>query len=398
MSNKTVFNKQLAAPFDPRPKTKGAHFITLTMTDFVDLDATFKCNTCKSCFATTEKIKEHYRGEWHILNSKRRANGLFPLKRSEFKAISKEGSGSRKSTQGSVMGEKAPDAVEISKSETIFEEGENAEEAGPAEVVITEEAEPEPPVIAANISIFDDKEFATTDECVQYMAETFGFFIPDVEFLVDLEGLLVYLGEKVKLGGYCLYCQKLFVPGKPCQNHMVSKSHCKLRYENGIDGEEFEDFYDFSSSYEDMEDVEFDEDGNVIEGGMTIASTGEMVLADGRILGHRDFRQYYKQYYRPQDTREPILAQQREELLRLGGKYGGLKFNAEEVDQLEDMQVMTMLVKYHKDIRRGQIVEQRSQQKKDFRNQRLEYNNKNQKARTSEITTQKIRDYHGMLK
>lgn len=294
------------------------------------------------------------------------------------------------------MNEKAPDVTEFSKSETIAEEGENAEELE-KEVEIIEEAEPKPPVIAANVSIFDDKEFETTDECVQYMSQTFGFFIPDVEYLVDLDGLLVYLGEKVKLGGYCLYCQKMYTPGKPCQAHMISKSHCKLRYENGIDGEEFEDFYDFSSSYEDV-DAEFDEDGNLVEGGMTISSTGEMVLADGRILGHRDFRQYYKQYYRPADTREPILAAQREELLRLGGKFGGLKFNPEEVDTMEDMQVMHLLVKYHKDIRKGEIVEQRAQQRKEYKNQRLEYTSKNQKARTSEIITRKIRDYHGMLK
>lgn len=300
------------------------------------------------------------------------------------------------------MNDVAPALSEFIKSDTILEEndgeneGENAVE--PEEVKIVEVEEAQPPVIAANISIFDDKEFETTDECVQYMATTFGFFIPDVEFLVDRDGLLMYLSEKVKLGGYCLYCQKIYTPGKPCQNHMVSKSHCKLRYENGIDGEEFEDFYDFSASYEDMEDVEFDEDGNVVEGGMTISSTGEMVLADGRILGHRSFRQYYKQHYRPADTRAPILAQQREELLRLGGKFGGMKFLPEEVETMEDMQVMHLLVKYHKDIRKGMIVEQRAQQRDQQRAQRLDSNSKQAKVRSSEITTQKIMDYHGMLK
>lgn len=104
------------------------------------------------------------------------------------------------------------------------------------------------PNVAANISIFDDKEFTTTDECVQYMAETFGFSIPDVEFLVDLEGLLVYLSAKVKREGYCLYCQQAFTPGKPCQDHMVSASHCKLRFEIGIDREEYEKFYKFADN------------------------------------------------------------------------------------------------------------------------------------------------------
>lgn len=363
------------------------------MAESVDLESTFKCNTCKSCFASTEKIKEHYKGEWHILNSKRRAQGLIPLKRSEYKELIAQQGG--KKSSGSVAGDvQSPKRTNVEPPSTVTEEHEGELE----EEEDVEEEEPEPPKIGPNISIFDDKEFDTTDECVQYMATKFGFFIPDAEYLVDLDGLVEYLGEKVKLGGYCLYCQKIFGPGKPCQNHMTSKSHCKLRYENGIDGEEFEDFYDFSASYEDVDDVEFDEDGNVIEGGMKIASTGELVLSDGRIVGHRDFRRYYKQHYRPAETREPVLAAQREELLRLGGKFGGMKFDENEVATMEDMQVMAMLVRYQKEVRKGVMVEQRAQLHKERGQQRQEYKSKVQKMRSSEITTAKIRDYHGMLK
>lgn len=34
----------------------------------------------------------------------------------------------------------------------------------------------------------------------------FRFFIPDVEYLKDPEGLVGYVEEKVKLGNICLYC------------------------------------------------------------------------------------------------------------------------------------------------------------------------------------------------
>lgn len=351
-----------------------------------EIEADFKCNTCKSCFLSIEKIKEHYRGDWHILNSKRRANGLIPLKRSEFKAlIHQSPAKAPKSTNDKKVVADPLSSDPIDKTEDSVEK---------VEELIQEET---PPVVTANISIFDDKVFDNVDDCVQYMALTFGFFIPDVEFLSDLEGLLVYLGEKVKHGGICLYCQKQCVPGRPCQQHMLSKSHCKIAYENGIDGEEFEDFYDFSASYEDMEDVELDENGEVIENEVEIASTGELVLADGRILGHRDFRRYYKQHYRPADTRAPILAQQREELLRLGGKFGGLTFTPEDITTMEDVQVMQLLVRYQKDVRKGMMVEQRAQLKKDGRNQRLEYNSKINKLRSSETTTAKIRDYHRIL-
>lgn len=168
---------------------------------------------------------------------------------------------------------------------------------------------------AANISIFDDKEFSTTDECVQYMTETFGFFIPDVERLMDLEGLLVYLGEKVKLGGYCLYCQEVFAPGKPCQDHMVNASHCKLRYEVGVDREEYEDFYEYEVSADD----------GAVEDNMDAATISKLAPDDDRVQDDVDVQQ-----------RKPVLDPLRKELLRLGSKFGDLNFSAEELVRMED--------------------------------------------------------------
>ena len=49
-----------------------------------------KCNTCKCCFSSTDKVKEHYKTDWHVLNSKRRASSSVPLKRDEFKLLKKE--------------------------------------------------------------------------------------------------------------------------------------------------------------------------------------------------------------------------------------------------------------------------------------------------------------------
>jgi pre-60S factor REI1 len=35
---------------------------------------------------------------------------------------------------------------------------------------------------------------------------------------------------------------------------MIAKSHCKIAYETETEQEELEDFYDFSSAYEDVSD------------------------------------------------------------------------------------------------------------------------------------------------
>ena len=208
-----------------------------------------KCNTCKAAFSGIEKVKEHYRSEWHILNSKRRANNLAPLSKADYKIVTK--------TQAS----KKPAAPKIMSVDftlqsagggpSVSDRVPNTSQEG-SDVINTEaeEEEIEELPLGPNISIFDNKEFETVDECVKYMADTFGFFIPDVEYLIDMEGLLGYLGEKVKLGGLCLCCQRQCKPGRPCQNHMRDSSHCKIAFEEGVDLDEYEDFYDYTSSYE----------------------------------------------------------------------------------------------------------------------------------------------------
>jgi hypothetical protein len=179
---------------------------------------------------------------------------------------------------------------------------------------------------------------------------------------------------------------------------MISKSHCKVAYENGIDGEEYEDFFDFSASYEDVEDVEFDEDGNVIGDEMQVTELGELKLPSGRVVGHRAFSRYYKQRYPIEESRPSVLAQQREELLRLGYVLEGHNSNSEAViSRLSDTEVMTNLIKYHKQIRKNAIVDQRASQRAERIAQRREYNSTKDKLRASENHTSAIRDYHGLL-
>lgn len=209
-----------------------------------------KCNTCKAAFSGIEKVKEHYRSEWHILNSKRRANNLAPLSKADYKTVMKT-QASKKPVAPKIM------SVDFTLQSTgggpsVSDRAPNQTQGGSDEKNADEEEEEEIEELplGPNISIFDNKEFETVDECVKYMAETFGFFIPDVEYLVDMEGLLGYLGEKVKLGGLCLCCQKQCKPGRPCQNHMRDSSHCKIAFEEGVDLDEYEDFYDYTSSYE----------------------------------------------------------------------------------------------------------------------------------------------------
>ena len=416
------------------------------MSEFNSIESTNKCNSCKAQFTSIDVLKEHYRSNWHIFNSKRRANNLAPLSLSDFKKISPGlklnapnlsklpdkktaqdieykskstgvkitetdvnilGFNSNKSSltdikdlaiKYGVKPERIDSIVELAlqdgKDDLFLSNDDNENPGYDDDDILSKQVYDQMLDIKATVSIFDDKSFESVEECLHYMELNFGFFIPDREYLTDLDGMLCYLSEKVKIGGICLYCQKQLTPGKSCQNHMINKSHCKIAYEEDIDLDEFEDFYDFSSLYEDISD-EDDEDSN--GDNLQISSIGELILPDGRTVGNREFNLYYKQRFRPQDNRPSILAQKREELLRLETLFGAIKMDPTSIERLSDAQVVAMIKKERKEERKSLIIAQRVEQRQRFKAQRREYKSNVDALRSSQNTTAKIRDYHSMI-
>jgi pre-60S factor REI1 len=57
------------------------------------------------------------------------------------------------------------------------------------------------------VSLFDNKVSSSMEENLQYMYKTFGFFLPDAEYLADPEGLLKYLGAKLSYGKVRRMCR-----------------------------------------------------------------------------------------------------------------------------------------------------------------------------------------------
>uniref|UniRef100_UPI0037E82909 cytoplasmic 60S subunit biogenesis factor ZNF622 n=1 Tax=Semicossyphus pulcher TaxID=241346 RepID=UPI0037E82909 len=138
---------------------------------------------------------------------------------------------------------------------------------------------------------------------VAHMTKAHGFFIPDVEFLVDLKGLIRYLGEKVGAGNVCLWCNekgRSFYSAEAVQSHMTDKSHCKL-FTEGDAALEFADFYDFRSSYPDRKEGEDAETGEEeLPDDKTLEyddETLELTLPSGAKIGHRSLMRYYKQRF-----------------------------------------------------------------------------------------------------
>jgi pre-60S factor REI1 len=98
---------------------------------------------------------------------------------------------------------------------------------------------------------------SSLEDNLTHMSSKHSFFIPDAEYLIDLTGLITYLGEKLAVGNICIYCNgkgREFRTLDAVRKHMVDKSHCKIAYDTENDMLEMSDFFDFSSSYPDAEE------------------------------------------------------------------------------------------------------------------------------------------------
>lgn len=176
-------------------------------------------------------------------------------------------------------------------------------------------------------------------ENLTHMASAHSFFIPDADYLIDLSGLITYLGEKIAVGNICIYCNgkgRELRTLEAVRKHMLDKAHCKIAYDTEDDRLEVSDFYDFTASYpaesrkkksrkprpedEEWEDVDndnseaeeildednseppesgSDSDESIPDNQITYGDTEyELVLPSGTRIGHRSMKRYYAQSLR----------------------------------------------------------------------------------------------------
>lgn len=113
--------------------------------------------------------------------------------------------------------------------------------------------------------LFCTKRLSTIEDSLKHMSSVHSFFIPDRELLVDLPGLLAYLGEKVLIGNICLYCPggaKEFGNLESVRRHMQDKGHCKIAFETDEDRAELADFFSFDVEDEDEAWEDMDDEGD----------------------------------------------------------------------------------------------------------------------------------------
>lgn len=355
-------------------------------------------------FESREALAAHYQTPWHKYNLKRRSAQLPALPYADFEArwsaaqavrnekkeagtdhlknkdqkrkISKKRNGDDKdkdvdevagSPSGAVVRSQVPAYDRMKESQTESNNGPilgsthkemmvEGEQLSTTEAVVDDDKETaageeqddeEQVEIDPCQSLFDRHVADSAIENAEYLYLTYGFFIPDREFLIDVEGLLGYCQEKIQIGRTCLYCQRQFGSASACINHMRSSTHTKLCYEADVDMHEFDVFYDFSKvnrefmeqqkvrhqsdsvvdeendEDDDWEDVVEGEDGESEEGnsqwyddyqsdmnimGFDVTPLGEIIFPDGRIIGHRGLRKYYRQNLRTTGPKSTAVA------------------------------------------------------------------------------------------
>lgn len=119
--------------------------------------------------------------------------------------------------------------------------------------------------------LFCNLESSDIDSNVSHMERVHGMFIPEKQYLVNLEGLLASLQERIQEYNECLVCGKVKSNAFAAQTHMRDTGHCKIPYTTEDEQLEIGEFYDFRSTYSDDDD-EYDSDEESTHGGVRLGN------------------------------------------------------------------------------------------------------------------------------
>lgn len=313
------------------------------------------CTSCRVRVYGVAARHQHYKSELHVVNVQRKTAALPGFTLSEFAArlaavrvqAAADGaaaSGTRRSHHCGVCAKRFSseralenhigsrrhrDALRARAPSEVTVEGSDEEEDA-MEHRLAEASE-----IPPTVCVFDGHVSETVEANVAYMAATFGFYLPYVDALDDIEGLLVYLGMKVGLGYACVECDKAFASVPAVQHHMRSKQHCRMTADDDVWVAEYASFYEFGNDVasegdvadgdeaDGWEEVPAEEVAAVEADSTTIAVIDEKsrkaalsrlqplgggapgvhgsedvsLVVNGKVLGHRSLLRYYKQSY-----------------------------------------------------------------------------------------------------
>lgn len=256
--------------------------------------ATFskECKTCAKTYFSENAYSNHLGSQKHRQNIAAEKLGIKPRKQehtadkdetgsvisSSFSLGTAEGEESEARTHPAVgvmeevKEEKEEDIKEEKKVDKEFVKMVNemkiaeettikATETKPKEDGKAGEEEEDPEPLPLEECLFCNYTSPTLALNVSHMSKAHGLFIPEQSYLVDLPGLIRYLGEKVAILHECLYCGKMKGGLEGVRTHMRDVGHCRIAFESIEQQVEIGDFYDFRSTYEGVEGSDDEEEG-----------------------------------------------------------------------------------------------------------------------------------------
>ncbi|XP_012523679.2 zinc finger protein 622 [Monomorium pharaonis] len=295
----------------------------------------FTCLTCKVKFTNLAIFKDHYRSEWHKYNIRVTINGLPSITLEDFQkkeAIYRENTAnhtkgkhtckvcrkkfsSQKQYENHLASKTHKNKLEqndknildetrLSKSMSIenmsTENEKEIETDSEVESLDSDEwLEDSKYHIYENNCLFCDCHASSITCIMRHMTNKHSFFVPDLEYCVDLAGLLEYLEQKICTEFKCIWCNdsgRKMRSANAVKMHMIDKGHCKMLFE-GETMLEYSSFYDYSSSYpvDENGDSVVDEELPVIPPEILDDGSYTMMLPSGKMIVHRDLAFYYKQ-------------------------------------------------------------------------------------------------------
>ena len=248
--------------------------------------ATYTCITCCVAFKNPDIQRLHYKTDWHRYNLKRKVAELSPVTAEDFeqkvlnqRAIDAENSSNKsvyctickkhfsttKSYENHIKSNKhkerlkneicdnnikkeivrqQPKVSKDNKMNFVNTAGDNNDNDSIESDIETDseieelssdewnEEDFDNP-INKNICLFCKNQSESLVANIKHMSETHSFFLPDLEYCVDLKGLLLHLGAKVFYEHICLWCNgKIFNSVQAVQKHMVMKFFFFLNFQN----------------------------------------------------------------------------------------------------------------------------------------------------------------------
>jgi pre-60S factor REI1 len=296
----------------------------------IAMEQKFSCSKCRLWLASGEDQRVHFQSPLHAFNVRRAVVNMVPVSQEEFERKLAESQTEVPETVAMALAcracnkkFKSDEQLEQhlqSKKHLKAAQGKTTAEvvekrpAGKKPAAAEEEATSEAEAVAKRIEkgrrlgfvecVFCSHKSETAEETAEHMSDAHGFFIPDVEFLVNLEGLLSYLGDKVGVGFCCVYCHRVFESMQAARQHMDALSHAKMVFNDDEDAEagEYDEFYDFADTY--------GEDAVRRLPELVLSADGtQLRLGDsGKSIGHRDMRPYYEQNVRDPSEKQLAVA------------------------------------------------------------------------------------------